>query len=144
MAKAKLHVSRLAARTRKVSGPKMSRNPMRIRPTFQWLFQNDVCKFESYMPCRAAESGKVLSAIIFDIDHFKDVNDTHGHEVGDAVLAAISKPSKSAATIVGRIGGEEFCLVEHCELADATDIADRLRCSIASLRFGEESGFGIT
>jgi diguanylate cyclase (GGDEF)-like protein len=94
--------------------------------------------------CRAAESGKALSAIIFDIDHFKDVNDTHGHEVGDAVLAAISKPSKSAATIVGRIGGEEFCLVEHCELADATDIADRLRCSIASLRFGEGSGFGIT
>jgi hypothetical protein len=46
-AQRKLHISRLAARTRKVSGPKTFRNPMRIRPTFQLLFQNDVCEFES-------------------------------------------------------------------------------------------------
>src|SRR5271165_3633518 len=56
IAKGKLHASRLAALPRKVSGPKMSRNPMRIRPPFQWLFQNDVCKFESYQPSQAVWS----------------------------------------------------------------------------------------
>jgi hypothetical protein len=69
-AQPKLHVSRLAARTRKVSGPKMFRNPMRIRPTFQWFFQNDVCKFESYMPSQAVASLRGMSGLAIQAHPF--------------------------------------------------------------------------
>jgi len=94
--------------------------------------------------CRAADAGTALSAIIFDIDHFKSVNDRHGHEMGDSVLVGVSALAKTAATIVGRLGGEEFCLLEHCELDEAVAIAEGLRRSIADLRFPPRDGFGIT
>ena len=55
----KLHVSRRAARTRKVSGPQMPRNPTRIRPTSQWFFQNDICRFESSHPSQPVQSPPV-------------------------------------------------------------------------------------
>jgi diguanylate cyclase (GGDEF)-like protein len=94
--------------------------------------------------CRAADAGRTLSAIIFDIDHFKRVNDLHGHELGDTVLMGVSALTKGAATIVGRLGGEEFCLLEHCELDEAVEIAEGLRRSIAELRFPHQDGFAIT
>jgi hypothetical protein len=53
----KLHLSRLAARSRKVSGPQMPRNPMRIRPTFQWFFESDICRFESSHPSYCRQCG---------------------------------------------------------------------------------------
>jgi diguanylate cyclase (GGDEF)-like protein len=85
--------------------------------------------------CQAANAGKALCAIIFDIDHFKRINDTHGHEIGDMVLAGVSGVAKRAAKIVGRLGGEEFCILLHCEMDDAVQSAEHLRCSIAELRF---------
>jgi hypothetical protein len=62
-AQPKPHVGRVAARTRKVSGLKIFRNPGKIRPTFQWLFQNDVCKFESYMPSHGVGLPAALDAL---------------------------------------------------------------------------------
>jgi diguanylate cyclase (GGDEF)-like protein len=94
--------------------------------------------------CRAAEAGTPLSAIMIDIDHFKNVNDTHGHQAGDLVLVGLSGLIRTAAGIVGRLGGEEFCLLEHCELADAVDIAKDLRRSINSGRLLPGEGCGIT
>jgi two-component system cell cycle response regulator len=85
--------------------------------------------------CRAADAGEPLSAIIFDIDQFKRINDTHGHEAGDIVLANVSSATKAAGGIVGRLGGEEFCVLEHCELADAIEFSENLRRSIKNLRF---------
>jgi diguanylate cyclase (GGDEF)-like protein len=94
--------------------------------------------------CLAADAGAALSAVIFDIDRFKHVNDTFGHSAGDAALAGVGKVAAMAAGIVGRLGGEEFCLLEPCELADAVDIAENLRRSIASLRFSQWPGLAIT
>jgi two-component system cell cycle response regulator len=86
--------------------------------------------------CRAAVAGKPLSAVMFDIDHFKRINDTHGHEAGDIVLANVSSTAKQASSgVVGRLGGEEFCCLEHCELGDAVENAETLRRSIKNLRF---------
>jgi diguanylate cyclase (GGDEF)-like protein len=85
--------------------------------------------------CRAATAGKALCSIIFDVDHFKRVNDTHGHEIGDVVLAGVSGVVKRAAKIVGRLGGEEFCMLLDCAMDDAVQSAEQLRCSIAELRF---------
>lgn len=92
----------------------------------------------------AADAGQALSAIIFDIDRFKRINDTYGHEAGDVALTGLSNVASTAADIVGRLGGEEFCLLEHCELADAVDIAENLRRSIATLRFPKWHGLAIT
>jgi two-component system, cell cycle response regulator len=94
--------------------------------------------------CRAAEAGKALSAVIFDIDRFKFINDTRGHEAGDAVLRNLGAITSTAAEIVGRLGGEEFCLLQHCEHADAVDIAENLRRSIAALQIPQWQGLAIT
>jgi two-component system, cell cycle response regulator len=102
--------------------------------------------FESAaVACRAAQSGSALSAIIFDVDHFKHINDTHGHDVGDAVLAAVSKAVMAAgATIAGRLGGEEFGVLVHCALGSAVDHAEELRRSISNLRFPERHLSNVT
>ena len=71
-----------------------------------------------------------LSAILFDIDHFKPINDIHGHEVGDQVLkviARIARKSVRTADIIGRYGGEEFViLLPRTNLESARLLAERL------------------
>lgn len=95
--------------------------------------------------CRAAEAGKPLSAIIFDLDHFKLVNDTHGHQAGDVVLAAVSKVVTTAGMMIaGRLGGEEFAILEQCALDDAIDHAEELRRAISNLRFPDWDLAGVT
>lgn len=95
--------------------------------------------------CKATGSGKPLSAIIFDIDHFKRVNDTHGHQAGDVVLASLSAAVKTASSgIIGRLGGEEFCLLESCDLDDAVEVAENLRRSIKTLRYPQWGLSGVT
>lgn len=84
---------------------------------------------------RAARENQVVSLIVFDLDHFKSINDEFGHEVGDRVLIAAGavieqnlRPYDAAA----RIGGEEFCvLLPRTPARDAVAIADRLRLSLA-------------
>lgn len=63
---------------------------------------------------RAADTGEPLTVAMLDIDHFKGINDTHGHDAGDAVLRHLAGTLRSyfgQGHVVGRIGGEEFCLV---------------------------------
>ena len=93
--------------------------------------------FEGSADMRSAvESGKApLSAIMFDIDHFKKINDTFGHEMGDRVLAAVGAQTKMADGLTGRLGGEEFCVLQAVDLADAVASAGELQRSIKSLRF---------
>jgi diguanylate cyclase (GGDEF)-like protein len=80
---------------------------------------------------RAARSQSNFCVIMADIDHFKRVNDTHGHEVGDRVLVEVGRLLTSASRtqdIVGRWGGEEFLLVlSNTSLAAAQEAAERLR-----------------
>ena len=77
-----------------------------------------------------------LSLMMFDIDHFKKVNDTYGHPAGDYVLSEISKLTKSVIRnedIFARYGGEEFVvLLKNTALNGAHILAERLRASIES------------
>ena len=82
----------------------------------------------------AKANGSALSCVMLDIDHFKKVNDTHGHGIGDRVIqeVAMRLHAVSRATdLVCRYGGEEFCVVvPGMALAEATAFAERLRASI--------------
>lgn len=86
--------------------------------------------------CQETGTGNPVSAILFDIDQFKQINDTHGHEAGDVVLAAVGTLAMTTAdAIAGRLGGEEFCVLKRCGLDDAIDEAEELRRSVKNLRF---------
>ena len=82
----------------------------------------------------AYESEQPISLVAFDIDHFKNVNDVHGHDGGDTALKALAGIANQAlrrGDRVGRIGGEEFLVVlPGTDRAGAMEIADRLRRSI--------------
>lgn len=96
------------------------------------------------------DKGISFSVLLLDIDHFKKINDTYGHVMGDQVLqkvGSILRKNMRATDTVARYGGEEFCIV----LPDTTDkqalaIAERLRLLIADMRFycGKREPFHIT
>ncbi|WP_321532721.1 sensor domain-containing diguanylate cyclase [uncultured Desulfuromonas sp.] len=75
-----------------------------------------------------------FSVILFDLDNFKQINDTHGHMAGDAVLqnvADIVSKELRGCDVVGRWGGEEFLvLLKHCQLDDALKRAESIRLAI--------------
>ena len=80
-----------------------------------------------------------LSAVLFDLDYFKTVNDTYGHQVGDKVLqrfVAIVKKNIRTSDLFGRWGGEEFLLIcPETGVNDASDLANKLRMLMASEKF---------
>jgi diguanylate cyclase (GGDEF)-like protein/PAS domain S-box-containing protein len=92
----------------------------------------------------AGSRGTSLSAVVLDIDHFKRINDTHGHLTGDAVLAEVAARLRGVARakeIVARFGGEEFVwLLPDTDGAEALQAAERARKAIASEPFGQ-AGF---
>jgi two-component system, cell cycle response regulator len=95
--------------------------------------------------CKGADSGSPLSAIIFDVDQFKRINDMHGHQTGDIVLAKLGAAVRTVSSgIIGRLGGEEFCLLVSCDLGDAVEVAESVRRTIKALRFTQPEPFGIT
>jgi two-component system, cell cycle response regulator len=82
-----------------------------------------------------AVKGEMLSAILFDIDHFKWVNDSFGHDIGDEVIRLISREAIMEGHQVGRLGGEEFAiLLKGSAMKDATTLAERLRQNFAALK----------
>jgi diguanylate cyclase (GGDEF)-like protein len=92
----------------------------------------------------AARHGAPLSLIIFDIDHFKKVNDTYGHAGGDAVLRAVSAGMLAtirAEDVFARIGGEEFVVLARAiDVHGAAAFAERVRAGIESLQIPWENG----
>src|SRR5262249_31945545 len=86
--------------------------------------------------------GKKLSLIVTDIDHFKSVNDTYGHAVGDHVirgLGEVLRGLKRETDIVGRFGGEEFCILcEETDAKGAQQLAERVRDELKKRVFGSE------
>ncbi len=84
---------------------------------------------------RARREGKAVSLILFDLDHFKQVNDQHGHLVGDQVLrevAHVLEQRKRSYDWAGRWGGEEFLLVlPGADTAAACAVAERIRDAVA-------------
>ena len=86
---------------------------------------------------RAVASGAPLALLLLDLDHFRQVNDQHGHEVGDQVLAGVGATLRAVlrtGDFAGRQGGEEFAiLLPDTEIAVALEIAERVRAAIAEI-----------
>lgn len=98
----------------------------------------------------ANEAGMQIALVMFDIDHFKRINDTHGHTVGDDALrlvADLCRASWRQSDVVARIGGEEFAVLVRVQTAShAFDLAERLRRLIADARvpIGADMSCSIT
>jgi two-component system cell cycle response regulator len=88
---------------------------------------------------RATLGGEPVSALLVDIDHFKRINDTFGHDIGDEVLREFSvrlATNVRAIDLACRYGGEEFVVImPDTELKDALRIAERLRLHVAGTPF---------
>jgi len=93
---------------------------------------------------QAASRGKPLSVLILDIDYFKAINDTHGHDAGDDVLREFAlriRKSIRNIDLACRYGGEEFVIVmPETDMAVATMVAERIRRRIASEPFSIQQG----
>ncbi len=87
----------------------------------------------------AIRNGRNLSMLVADIDHFKNVNDTYGHDVGDAVLKEFSirlKRNTRGVDLACRLGGEEFVIImPDTDLTHAYQVGERLRACVASDEF---------
>ncbi|MEM9332558.1 MAG: GGDEF domain-containing protein [Pseudomonadota bacterium] len=88
--------------------------------------------------------GLPFGLMVFDVDHFKQVNDTHGHSVGDEVLRKISKRAQSLVRehdIIARIGGEEFAvIIAYVNESQLLKVAERYRQKIGSMTVPSETG----
>ncbi|MES2130147.1 MAG: sensor domain-containing diguanylate cyclase [Pseudomonadota bacterium] len=88
---------------------------------------------------RCRRQGSELSVVMIDLDHFKQVNDTHGHQTGDAVLRGVGALLRSRIRVTdsaGRYGGEELCLLlPGTGVAAAALLADKLRRAVADTVF---------
>jgi len=75
--------------------------------------------------------------LLFDLDEFKSINDTHGHHIGDQLLTVFSRVAQSVLRpndIFGRVGGEEFgCLIPNASLDQGREVAERIRAKFAAV-----------
>lgn len=92
---------------------------------------------------RARARGLPIAILFIDLDHFKDINDSHGHQAGDACLKAIIDPIHAElrqSDVIGRWGGEEFVVVlSSADAAAASPIAERILKRVAEVAIG---GYG--
>jgi diguanylate cyclase (GGDEF)-like protein len=92
----------------------------------------------------AKRNHKTVCFAMLDIDHFKQVNDTHGHPIGDQVLLAISRVLQQrlrASDVVGRYGGEEFAIIlSDTKIKEAVKTINALRQDFARIIFHSELG----
>lgn len=95
---------------------------------------------------RAARFGHPVALLMLDLDHFKQINDHHGHLVGDLVLKHFAETIQTnlrGSDIFGRWGGEEFLVISpHLNLNDAEKMAEKLRSAIEAVEF--DSGVHLT
>jgi len=92
----------------------------------------------------AARYGFSFLVVLADLDHFKTVNDTHGHDAGDAVLkkfAEILKSNSRRSDICGRMGGEEFLFIlTHTTQENAKVVIERIRAELEAAKFDFDGG----
>ena len=114
------------------------------RRRLEALLNHEVTRTERY--------DRIFCIILFDIDHFKKINDLHGHDIGDTVLKNIGNLFSShvrAVDTIGRWGGEEFLIVTpELELTEACALAERLLMTLRTYHFSQvgsvTASFGVT
>jgi diguanylate cyclase (GGDEF)-like protein len=91
--------------------------------------------------------GKPHSFIMLDIDHFKEINDAHGHETGDKVLKEVSDiirgSMRQGEDMPARIGGEEFALIVHGGREQAFVVAEKIRKKVSE-NWGPSRGLNVS
>lgn len=111
----------------------------------RYFFKHMQNELEDYEEC-----GEQYALAMIDIDHFKQVNDTYGHDVGDKVIVALASillSSTSPNDTVARFGGEEFCIaLKNINRYSAVDILERIRQSVEaySIEISKEQHIHIT
>lgn len=102
------------------------------------------CELAGKELARARRYGQQLSVLMLDLDQFKGINDTHGHQTGDHVLRKVGEVCRQTlreVDIVGRIGGEEFSiLLPESDMRQAVEVGERLRQAIADAAIPLEAG----
>ncbi|MGN6244383.1 MAG: GGDEF domain-containing protein [Motilibacteraceae bacterium] len=93
---------------------------------------------------RAARHDEPVSLLVLDLDHLREINNRHGHPVGDLAIAAVAdvlRRSVRAHDLAARVGGEEFLvLLPATDLAAAVDVAERIRTCLAAQSLPARSG----
>jgi diguanylate cyclase (GGDEF)-like protein len=96
---------------------------------------------------KVRRAGGSLAVALFDVDHFKKVNDTYGHQAGDIVLAHVARTASSrlrSADFLARLGGEEFAfLIPDVDFREAAGVVERIRQSIAQSEVTIGNGTGV-
>ena len=114
------------------------------RVKIEEVFTIEIAKFHRY--------NTSFSMILLDVDHFKEVNDEYGHNIGDTILKEIANIIKSSVRIedvVGRWGGEEFIiLTSNCSVPSILSLAEKIRKNIESYNFTavgkKTASFGVS
>lgn len=127
---------RLAEQKQKLRATLQQVEELAIRDGLTGLFNRRHTQALAEQEClRHARSGSPLTFALLDLDHFKQVNDTHGHGVGDEVLAAAAQVLREQlrrTDVIGRWGGEEFLLMlPDTSAADALPVLERARLALA-------------
>jgi diguanylate cyclase (GGDEF)-like protein len=97
------------------------------------------------MLCESLAQDTVVVLTVLDLDRFKEVNDQRGHAAGDQALIAVGaalRDNTSDVAVIGRIGGEEFAVVERCPSAQVGARAQQLCDAVAALPFGVTASVG--
>lgn len=115
-----------------------------IDPLTKALNRRAFMRFSERELARFKRDNGRLSTLMLDIDHFKQVNDVHGHATGDKVLSkmvAIASNVLRQEDLIGRLGGEEFAIVlVDSDAMSAAKVADRIRQAIKQVKFPSETG----
>ncbi len=135
-------------RTEKVATEKELERLANIDPLTNLKTRRRFYELAEHELTRSRRYDNPLALIYFDVDHFKKINDTYGHYVGDYVLKQIGVTCNQAFRdndIVGRIGGEEFAaMLPETSLVGATVVADRLRISLGEMEISTSGSTSIS
>ncbi|MEM7637616.1 MAG: sensor domain-containing diguanylate cyclase [Pseudomonadota bacterium] len=115
-----------------------------IDPLTKALNRRAFMRFSERELARFKRDNGQLATLMLDIDHFKQVNDVHGHATGDKVLSKMVSVAASVLRqedLIGRLGGEEFAIVlVDSDATAAVRVADRIRQAIKQVKFPSETG----
>lgn len=105
----------------------------------------------NFQRSKQGKTNQPFCLILFDLDNFKSINDTHGHTKGDEVLKTVAEVAKVGirpTDFVARYGGEEFAIIFSGKLTEATKLAERVRLAISEIEIAKigkiTASFGLS